>query len=185
MMEPVTIPQAWRVILKQIQVEFPGAVIAGGALRDLLNYKSIKDVDIFIPTSDSNHSISVIERMFLGADIELDESNVYGVNGVNGSSDDRDLYAIYRLSDCNTDYDLILCKPSAMDVSTFDINICQIWYDGIDIYSTEDYDRGIHDKTLRVMNVNRTDRNIKRLDRLKEKYPEFKTVEVQDDCQFF
>jgi len=43
------IPKEWRDILADIRQVAPGAIIAGGALRDLYNGVPVKDIDIFVP----------------------------------------------------------------------------------------------------------------------------------------
>ena len=47
-MDHSIIPQEWKKFLATVQQFFPSAIIAGGALRDLITEKPIKDVDIFI-----------------------------------------------------------------------------------------------------------------------------------------
>ena len=91
------IPKEWLDVLTEIQAIFPGAVIAGGALRDLYNERPIKDVDIFIPTDPHNleGKYEEIWDMFAGENIELDSSTVYGVKIKEDA--DRDLYAIFKL----------------------------------------------------------------------------------------
>jgi len=46
------IPKEWRDILADIQQVSPGAIIAGGALRDLASGHDPKDIDIFVPEAD-------------------------------------------------------------------------------------------------------------------------------------
>lgn len=171
-----TIPQEWLDVLKEVQVVFPGAVIAGGALRDLFNGKPIKDVDIFIPTDDPN-TFEDIWDMFAGENIELSKHTKYGVKTV-PEDHDRDLYAIFNLKRTDWQYDLILCTFDACKVETFDINICQISHDGKRIHMTDDYLLGVLTNTLQIMNINRTDRNKARMERLHTKYPEFTIKEA-------
>ena len=63
-------------------------------------------------------------------------------------------------------------------LDTFDINICQIGFDSETWFTTNAFNSGVSDKTIRVLNVNRNDRNQKRLKRVADKYPEY-TVEKQ------
>lgn len=172
------IPKEWLDVLTEIQAIFPGAVIAGGALRDLYNERPIKDVDIFIPTDPHNleGKYEEIWDMFAGENIELDSSTVYGVKIKEDA--DRDLYAIFKLVRPDYKYDLIVCMPSACKIDTFDINICQLCHDGVQLHATEAYHEAVRTKTLKVMNVNRTDRNKARLERLLQKYTDFKVEEA-------
>lgn len=53
-MDHSIIPPEWKKFLATVQQFFPSAIIAGGALRDLIVEKPIKDVDIFISDMDMN-----------------------------------------------------------------------------------------------------------------------------------
>lgn len=171
------IPQEWLDVLSEVQAIFHGAVIAGGALRDLYNDKPIKDVDIFIPVDGLSleSDYEDIWDMFAGEDITSDKSSVYGVKS---AEEGRDLYAIFRLVKPDCKYDLIVCTHNACKIETFDINICQLCHDGVQLHTTPAYHEAVQTKTLKVMNINRTDRNKARLDRLLQKYTDFKVEEA-------
>jgi hypothetical protein len=184
-MEVKPIPQEWRDVLKQIRRVFPGAIIAGGALRDLFNDREIKDVDIFIPIAKhmaygnpehiDGEAYTRIWDMFAGVEIELDKATSYGVKVK--EDQDRDLYGIFKMRK-EYKYDLILCTPEACNMESFDINICQIKYDGDTVHTSYAYGEAVRTRTLRVMNINRTDRNKPRLARLHQKYPDFAVEET-------
>lgn len=172
------IPSEWVEVLKEIQVNFPGAVIAGGALRDLITNTQIKDVDIFIPIQsvyDLELEAQVIWDTFPGQDIKLDKFSMYG--GKVEKDQDRDIFAVFKYQRGDTKFDLILCSKNAISIQTFDINICQILFDGENLRTTKAFTDGIENKQLKIMNVNRTDRNKARMGRLKAKYPTYEVVE--------
>jgi len=56
-MDHSIVPIEWKKFLSAVQTLFPDAVIAGGALRDLIVEKPIKDVDIFISDMDMQADI--------------------------------------------------------------------------------------------------------------------------------
>lgn len=56
-MDHTIIPQEWKKFLGVIQSKFPSAIIAGGALRDLIVDNPIKDVDIFIADLDTSSGL--------------------------------------------------------------------------------------------------------------------------------
>jgi hypothetical protein len=175
------IPQEWLDVLKEVHAVFPSAVIAGGALRDLMHERPIKDVDIFIPVHKDyvgalDNAFEAIWDLFAGEDCTLDPDSQYGVHKPEEA--DRDLYAIFKLNR-RYKYDLILCTPDAARIDTFDINICQITCDGKHVKMTGAFAHGFLTKTLKVMNVNRTDRNAARMERIALKYPDY-TVEAND-----
>lgn len=182
----MNLPAEWLATLSKIQAVFPGAVIAGGALRDLDNGRQIKDVDIFIPVPHglTDADVTKVWELFPGA--ELDSSTTYGIKTVNEDAD-RDIYAIFKLSGQYSlfdggetreyKYDLIFCTLAATNVHTFDINLCQIVHTGTELFRTDAYLEAVHTKTLRIMNVNRTDRNAARMERIRSKYPDFTVIQ--------
>jgi hypothetical protein len=175
------IPQEWKDVLSRVQELFPSAVIAGGSLRDLDNNKAIKDVDIFIPVTADDFLLA--ERIYdVHPTVELHKSSSYDIM-VNLGSDssvtdklpddtDRDIHAVFRMK-LEYEYDLIMCSQAAADVNTFDINICQITFDGKTIHKSAAYLVGHQERVIKVMNVNRGDRNAARVARLQEKYTEY------------
>ena len=169
------IPQQWVDVLSKIRTVFPSAKIAGGCLRDLLNDRPIKDVDIFVSLSTVDMEMDThynILNIYPTAD--LHKCTTYGV-GTMPEDKDRDLEAIYTLSIGEWEYDVIFGSDKACDITTFDIGICQIEY--IDhIKMSDTYIQDVANKVLRVRNTNRTDRNEARLLRLYEKYGDYTIV---------
>lgn len=47
-LQEYAVPATWRIVLRSVQDHYPEAVIAGGAIRDLLTGRAPKDIDIFI-----------------------------------------------------------------------------------------------------------------------------------------
>ncbi len=186
------IPALWGDVLVMVQHAFPGAIIAGGALRDLYHDKPIKDVDVFIPffgepdlddikialqavkdTLDKQDDIE-IDDVF-GMMLRVDENVQLIAASWYGQSDlERDVVAVFSATIKGTKFDFVFMRQMKEHMlPSFDINICQIGYDANTWFTTNDFDSGVRDKTLRVMNVNRNDRNAKRLARVSEKYPEY------------
>jgi len=50
------IPDTWKQVLEDIQKVCPSAVLAGGALRDLVFDVEVKDLDIFIEAGNENEA---------------------------------------------------------------------------------------------------------------------------------
>jgi len=173
----VQLPAEWLVVLRKIQTVFPGAKIAGGALRDLENGRDIKDVDIFCPISTNPGMDELVWNLFDGEDITLNPVTSYTTNDEGG--DDRALHAVFILHKDGWQYDIILATPDDCDIENFDINICQIAHDGNKMYSTPAYRLGCLYHKIKVLHVNRKDRNAKRIERLLQKYPDFDLVEEE------
>src|ERR1035437_7664894 len=113
------IPQDWKDVLARVQGAFPGAIIAGGALRDLYHGKPVKDVDIFIPIE--NFGIQGLDFL---KDLNLSLSPV----GNGRANPDRKIFGIYQTMLNGVQYELIFASLNACDIHTFDINICQIQF---------------------------------------------------------
>lgn len=189
-MTPEDIPTNWKEVLEKVQQVFPSAVIAGGALRDTFLNKPIKDVDIFIPVPSGMTLDDAYESIWNMFDryswtIQLDPFSKYGTTKTETDAD-RDLYAIYKLErlivpedtrafwcPSGEKYDLILCTEEAANIDTFDINLCQITFDGVMLSYSAAFQDAVDRKVLKVMNVNRTDRNKARMERLKQKFPDY------------
>ncbi len=72
------LPREWRQLLHTIQATgAPEAMIAGGALRDLFNERSIKDVDIFLQTRGSERkNRNFLEKAFAAAALPVHRQRV-------------------------------------------------------------------------------------------------------------
>lgn len=178
------IPLRWLEVLYKVQQVFPPAVMAGGCLRDLWNNIQPKDVDIFVPVhkvsstmnflygialTSEEHPVEAYEEKLLAMfpDAVLVAKNMYG----RGNAElERTIFSVWHIQVHGIEYDVIFIADT-VDITTFDINICQIACDGTDLLYTDAFVNGVAKKELRVMNINRTDRNMKRIERMKLKYP--------------
>lgn len=163
------LPSEWEDVLAKIQGVFPGAIIAGGALRDIEYSKQPKDVDIFCPVEEyeDGESFSKLEDIFPQAKIMA--ASLYGRE----KNMERDVMAVYNYDSGQYKYDFIICKPNAANLENFDLSICQISFDGRDYKRTAAYKQTQEDRIIKVMNINRPDRQEKRLQRIIAKFPEF------------
>lgn len=174
------IPLRWLEVLYKVQQVFPPAVMAGGCLRDLWNNLQPKDVDIFVPVKNEVYALPdgfdieecpikayEEELLALFPDAVLVAQNMYG----RGNAElERTIFSVWHIQVHGIEYDVIFIADT-VDITTFDINICQIACDGTDLLYTDAFVNGVAKKELRVMNINRTDRNMKRIERMKLKYP--------------
>lgn len=169
------IPAIWMEVLASIQQDYPQAVIAGGALRDLHNGRPIKDVDIFIPRNASKKWEWFLEKSAFGRLYSIENKfNVYDEDDQEeANKHDRMIYGVGRSMIGGIRFEFIMVELSETKIEMFDLNICQIGFDGAKVTATPAYFDGIKDKTIRIMNVNREDRQTKRIARLKEKYNDF------------
>lgn len=171
-----SIPQEWVDMLVLVQDELPSAVIAGGALRDLWHDKPIKDVDIFIPMKAEDVDLDAIERKVLSIHpyAELILTSMYGQRGDIATPGFRNIFTIWRMKVQGIIYELIFIEDMGERmIDVFDISICQIAFDGHELHITDEFYRSVKDGVIRVCNTNRADRQVKRLKRVMDKYPEY------------
>jgi hypothetical protein len=157
--------------------------IAGGAPRDLLNDKPVKDIDVFLPM-EGNYNVHEILNEEMGFELTHKTPR----NGHEYSSD------VYEGKYEGYPWQFIL-MPIVTDginlkifteqvLTTFDYCICQVAvtpYDKEDYASTDEYERNIADRVI-TRNPDRsiedfyTDKAINRIKKLCKKYPEFAYV---------
>lgn len=180
------VPLTWLNTLYKIQEVFPPAVLAGGCLRDLWNGIKPKDVDVFIPvqlvteTIDNPFGPAFTEQSYPIEQYEEKLQQLFptaeciaqAFYGRGNAELERTILSVWHVTHNGIEYDIIFIAD-AVDITTFDINICQISCDGTDLFYTDDFVHGTVKRELKVMNINRTDRNMKRLERMKLKYPDW------------
>ena len=141
------IPKLWIKYLKEVQEVCPDAIIAGGCLRDLkcgLDLSQVKDVDIFLPspTQAEIDQISARYKTTLTRDIK----------GTYGNLSNADIAAILTVATDEQAIEIIgmnVPKESVMD--RFDIGLCQIWYDGKEIRTTDSFKRDQSAKSFTLL----------------------------------
>lgn len=173
------IPSKWKDVLSKVQGVFPGAIIAGGALRDLQYGKPIKDVDIFCPVNYYDDSYEDVLYELFGNDITLMVASVYGRE----ANLERNVHAVFELEIGDDKYDIILIDRVFNEIERFDLSICQIAHDGTTLMTTSAYEQTRVDKVIRVMNINRPDRQRNRIERMLAKFPDF-TVDPPLEDEF-
>lgn len=141
--------------------------IAGGAIRDTLNSKPIKDFDFFIQTPNipDVNIIHVGETRFVEA---------AGAESLVGNPDFKVYTSVGGYASTAGQYQLIFSTNDIYTVvAKFDINICKCWYGhNSGICTTPEYEQGIRDKKI-VANLNCTN---DRINRMKDKYRDFKVL---------
>lgn len=178
-----TVPSKWTEVLKKIQEVFPSAVIAGGAIRDLYHNREPKDVDVFIPVTLEEFELKFgtgeMYDMLNGLNPlwHCLAASIYGQSTIPEEHNKgfREIYSIYQVTVDDMPYELIFIRKEEHNImQDFDINICQCTYDGKRVTLSNNFLEGVLTKTIKVCNVNRKDRQAKRLQRMTDKFPEYK-----------
>lgn len=185
------IPGVWKEILHRAQSLGSGAVLAGGALRDLEHGKPVRDLDIFIPGDDiPSPGLEDLDQAYgvkgkwalhpmaayrMGKTDVVATATHIAVKKLAGVSDGVSQVQLYVV---NT---VILKEPlSVMGVlERMDFGACQIGFDGRGVWATYAYCKDHHDKTLtlcRCEDEKDFERSMRRAEKLKVKYPDYSLV---------
>lgn len=172
------IPTSWVAALRKIQVQFPEAVIAGGALRDLDNGRPVKDVDVFVYHRETARH-DLIEALDLVGMLIVPET----VGDYIPSMADVVSVTEFGPIDLNDPYSpnlsVITMEPGTDILRRIDFGLCQIATDGSTIQETYAYVQDQWAKTFtmtRADNQAQYDRSIERFNRLSVKYSGFRLV---------
>ena len=169
----ITIPPVWDTALQAIQNQAPGAIIAGGALRDLVFGGSIKDLDVFVPAHESRGEL----QPFAGSNFQ---QTLFSV--------EYDIKAREEVVGCQEFHVpgvaepvqvVHMNSPSDLEFAEFvlrrmDFDACQIGFDGHDILCTLAFLRAVETRTWSIMNcenATQAQRSLRRAERFMERYP--------------
>ena len=153
--------------LRAVQKVFPGALLAGGYLRDAHLSRAPKDIDIFVAHSDTWVAGNLMMVSMTGAAEYMEQSEVG---------------AIWNVEGFGLPVQVIMLRPglSPQDrAEKHDFGVCQVWHDGDVMGFTSGFSEDAHERTFTLRHCEdqkEYDRSMRRWDRLKEKFPEFTLV---------
>lgn len=188
-------------IFRKIQKEFPDALLAGGAVRDLVLNRPIKDGDIFIGGTpnksiihrkafDKTHWIQNPTRFWRDL-LEDEDWRVYVQLDTYNKSNDVHVDVVIKLYNPQlTSFDkskidtfdiIFLLKPAkSYFMEDFDFNICKAAYDGSNYLYADGFLKDISNKTITLsgpLDKNKIQYSMNvHLPRIKNKYPTYQTV---------
>lgn len=154
-------------------------VIGGGAVRDALLDRPIKDIDVFVPAG------SILPEGLTPRSVFPDYREVG--EGMIAYLEVRSLEHIVSLGMCGAlEIQVIEYDPAFKLHDTFDIGLCRVSYGphadierALNLNSlrvSEEFLKDAREKTLTVISPNGAERTKKRIERLRLKYPEFTPV---------
>lgn len=184
------IPAAWLDVLRRIQDYAPGAVLVGGALRDLHNGRPVKDLDIFLPSRGWEALLDVIGRGFEPGSVDVTKmipGEYRGWNPELGSlctikvAGVPEVNLITVKGDCSLEHLVRRC----------DFGLCQIGTNGDYVMWTDAYEDDWRQDILTLVRSDdqaQFDRSMERYARLTAKYPQHKLVipgEIRERLQLY
>ena len=156
-------------IIRVVRWEFPGSrpVIGGGALRDSILGRPIKDVDVFIRAQDYSTLDSELTRRINPPIM----ARMYGRPDMHGAWNFIQNIEGYEVQVILADFE------NKEDLAhTFDIGLSRVTYDGEFLYVSDEFLQDAADKKFRIRradNQYELERSLRRVERHMEKYPEF------------
>lgn len=164
--------KAFKEILEVIQWVFPNSkpVIGGGALRDSVHGRPIKDVDVFLRSMDYQNGLdSPLTKRVPASEFVLKYSR-------------KDMYGAWDFIQRISGYDVQLIVADFVTykdlAGTFDLGLSRITYDGR-LYVHSDFLQDSEDQAFRILRadtIHDARRSLKRIERLQQKYPEFRHI---------
>jgi hypothetical protein len=181
------IPSAYAATLAAVREVFPGALIAGGALRDLDNDRPVKDLDVFAPDVPDLDvfapDVPDLDTLRARAASLERPGAVMGVMGGYESWATAECVGVLDISGPHADFQLIGLRSGPETIlPRLDFGICRIGYDGSEVIRTDEYlaDQATQSFTLlRCDDESQRDRSLRRFDRLSEKYPGWVLVDPE------
>lgn len=176
------LPNEFRSALAMVQGFHPRAFIGGGALRDLMLDRPVKDIDIFVQATGHQdlhdyllakgyRRTAFASSQYLGGDLECVRASEYALGfGI-------PINVVELLS--------FVSLPGALD--RHDFGLCQIGFDGNTLMKSAAFERDVANKTLTLIRCESSiqfNRSMRRAERLRQKYPEHQLV-VPDEFMAF
>ena len=167
-------------ILEVVRKEFPGShpVIGGGAIRDSILDRPIKDVDVFLRAKDHNYTLDSERTKRIRCS---PQTLAYGRADMHGAWDFLQYIEGYPvqliLADFEDLYDL---------AHTFDIGLSRATYDGKVTYVSGEFELDVADKAFRIRRADNRyelERSLRRIERHREKYPDFEHLITATEVQ--
>ena len=125
------------------------AIIAGGAVRDLILNKTVNDYDVYIKCNDIVEVANILKKLGIPNSLNHSKNYSFGMQDILFVSKSKT--CVYPL---NVDLVFIKTEKSLVDYvfSEFDFNICKVAFDGEVIRSSE-FEQCLNDKIIKLSNT--------------------------------
>jgi hypothetical protein len=166
-------------LLYGIATLLPGAVIAGGYLRDLLTDREPTDMDIFVQYEPNEDQLRALDG-YLGLErseafFETFRRSNEGDNGYEGSSEEDDertqrMSVLFEAQKGEFSYDIIVVPDVGLYVEEFPDNISRVTFSSNGLRMYEDFEQGHTEKVIYY----RISAEAARAVKLRQKYPDYR-----------
>lgn len=185
-------------------------IVAGGAIRDIILSKEVKDIDIYVQMSEASlqHDLEYWKQTLQLNDNDTIEWTLTCDSGPdpikseeNHDPIDQSSNEFMKLrkvehgleilegSKDNVPFNIMLlsCSPESYVLDYFDINLCRIYYDGDNIHASKEFLEDVANKTITLdgkhLTIDRIERSIENhIPRIQKKYPDYE-VKYSDKVQ--
>lgn len=188
----------YKSLCKMVGTAYP-LCIAGGAIRDVLCKKPVKDFDIFIQitdwedepeeaSGDIDFIVSQLNRLFFGEGYSKSSTSVKQRGSKSYGDSHIEIAEVWAwehgFNDMPCDVIFISHEPAVAVTDGFDFGICQAWIGFYGLRTTSNFWKDYHNQTLTYM-FNRHSGNEEQykssqahLVRLLEKFPGWKSRDI-------
>ncbi|WP_027684340.1 hypothetical protein [Rhizobium leguminosarum] len=178
-------PIEWRYVIQQIlEVVAPGAILAGGALRDLnagIPLDQIKDLDFFVPAHiDMPGFEKSMKRRFDYAPVH--RCNAYFMKGSDGTIGHSVMFRDQKTFRPMPDINIIWMTEGYEPIGrlhAFDFGICQIAFDGRQYHVTSAFHQDMANRTFTLIRADtpqQYERSLQRWERISPRYDGWRLI---------
>lgn len=159
-----------KALLDSIITAMPGAVIAGGYIRDLLLGLQPRDMDILIERDPSPAELRTVEGI-LGVTLQLQPSPVGDDDAeyVREGGRTSDITAVYK-DEFHCMVDILVVTGVLVHISEFPDDTSKAWYDTAGTHTMEAFRTGHENEVIRY----RDSAPVARLEKLQAKFPSYR-----------
>ena len=178
-------PLLWQAMLEELNV--PGAVVAGGAVRDFCLNLEPKDIDIFVPVSCLSDFLALVDHVADNRYFDLhpmfDKAKEYvkDADSIPGS----DLIGVMEGEAFGLPVNVIartahLGGPRAL-IDSFDFDVLQGYHDGESLKWNVCQGKACQTKIATLMHGRHVDQSIKRFLRFNQRHPGLLSLNIPFD----
>lgn len=164
---PKILGRLYTALEKHTDIGRNNTLVAGGCIRDYLNHRPIKDIDILLPSDVALAGVQFDSAGITDMKCEVEKDYL-------GENSNPNLECVLKCKFEGYDIDILCVKDISLEQyihDTFDYGICKVWFDPKQdkIIRTPAYERDVRNRTLTLCIEGNKDQG-KHYQKLKAKY---------------